>query len=405
MSLKLFVSDLHIGDGSASDDFAYDHEFSKLLEDVDEADENAELIIIGDGFEILESEAVRQLGLTNFSTLCDSLDGDVIEMIFDKHQIFFDALLKFAKHHKIIYIVGNHDYYILVNDKLRRALLEKLASPNLEIVPHFYDEEFGIFAQHGNQYDVANSFAYMREGYLIPPIGDYITRYTMKYFEPVLRSMDLPEDVIRDYDNVRPLSYAMDWLKYITYIYKLPVDLMKEWRKSFFMAFRSEEARSWSRVRFPHSYWLSDFFTQRAGWFEFGRKIAKFIDDIFKFKETNYLKMRAEKILNAETNPEWKLTLKNVAGYSKKPPDIDYSRLKMVFFGHNHMPDFYIIPTLSGSKYYANTGTWRPLVERSVGKYGQITFHKKIEMNYILVRKDNDEFVIETRLISKTRIN
>ncbi len=405
MSLKLFVSDLHVGDGSASDDFSYDHEFSKLLEDVDEADENAELIIVGDGLEILESEAVKQFGLTDFSTLCDSLDGNVIEMIFNKHRVFFDALVKFAKHHKIIYVVGNHDYYILVNDKLRKALLERIVFPNLEIVPHFYDEEFGIFAQHGNQYDVVNSFVCTKNRHLIPPIGDYITRYTMKYFEPVLRSINLPEDVIRDYDNIRPLSYTMDWLKYVTYIYKLPVDLVKEWQRIFFRAFQSDEARMWSRVKFPRSYWLSDFFTQRVGWFEFGRKIAKFVDDIFRFKRTNYLKMRAEKILNAEINSEWEISSKDVAGYSKKPLDMDYSHLKMVLFGHNHMPDFYIIPTPSGSKYYANTGTWRPLVERSVGKYGQITFHKKIEMNYVLVRKNNDEFTIETRLISRTRIN
>ncbi len=405
MSLKLFVSDLHVGDGSASDDFAYDREFYKLLEDVDEADRNAELVIIGDGFEILESDAVKQMGLINFFDLCNSLDGDVIEMIFNKHKLFFNALMNFSKHHKIVYVVGNHDYYILVNDKLKEALLEKIGSPNFKIVPHFYDEEFGIFAQHGNQYDVANSFAYMQDGHLVPPIGDYITRYTMKYFEPILRSTKLPEEVVRDYDNVRPVSYAVDWLKYVTYIYKLPVDLMKEWRRSFFMAFRSEEARAWTRVKFPHSYWLSDFFTQKAGWFEFGRRITKLVDDIFRFKETNYLKMRAEKILNSETNPDWKLTSKNVAGYSKEPPDIDYSRLKMVFFGHNHMPDFHIIPTPSGSKYYANTGTWRPLVERSVGKYGQVTFHKKIEMNYILVKKDRDDFVVETRLISRTRIN
>ncbi len=403
--LKLFVSDLHVGDGSASDDFAYDLEFSKLLNDIDDAGKkNVELVILGDGLEILESEMVRNLDLVDFSTLCNSVDGDVIEMISNKHKFFFNALSKFAKKHKITYVVGNHDYYILSSKKLRDALIEKIDSKKFEITPHFYDEEMGIFAQHGNQYDVTNSFAYTADGHLIPPIGDYITRRTMVKFEPLLKSVNLPEEVARDYDNVRPLSHTMDWLKYVTSIYKLPVDLIDEWKKSFSAAFRSEEAKSWIHVKFPRTYWLSDFFTQKSGWFDFGRRIVKFMDMLFKVEDTNYLKREAEKILNAYWNPEWKLKLKDVAGYSEEVPNLDYSCLKMVLFGHNHMPGFYTIPTPGGLRYYANTGTWRPLVEKSRGKYGQIAFHKKIEMNYIVVEENDDELVVETKLISRIRI-
>ncbi len=403
--LKLFLSDLHVGDGTASDDFSFDKDFSLLLKRIDEDDPEAELIILGDGLEILESELVRELGIVDFSTVCNSLDGEVIEAIYRKHKLFFSSLRTFAKKHKVIYVVGNHDYYLVPNAKVREKFIEKIDSAKFEIVPYYYDEERGIFAQHGNQYDVTNSFVFAGEKKLIPPIGDYITRRVMNEFEPFLRSLRLPEDVVRDYDNIRPLSHAVDWLKYITYLYKLPVDLTSAWKKSFSKAFQSEEARSWIKIRFPHTYWMSDFFTQKSAWFDFGRKIVKFIDMLFKIEDTNYLKRRAEKMLNAQWNPQWELSKQDVAGYSDEVPELDYSNLKLILFGHNHQPGFYVIPTPDGTRYYANTGTWRPLVERSKNKFGGITFHKKIELNYVIVRDEKDGMIVETQLTSKIEIS
>ncbi len=392
-----------MGDGTASDDFSFDEEFACVLDSV-EKDEEAELVILGDGLEILESEFVRSLGTIGFAEVCAALNGDVIEAIVEKHRRFFESLKKFAKHHRVTYVVGNHDYYLIPNAELRERFLYEIHSENFKIVPHFYDADRGIFAQHGNQYDVTNSFFYVKDKKLVPPIGDYITRQVMNEFEPFLRSLDLPEEVVRDYDNVRPLSHAIDWLKYITYVYKLPVDLTLAWKRSFSKVFQSEEAKNWLKVRFPHTYWLSDFFTQRSGWFDFGRKIVKFIDMIFKVEDTNYLKRKAEKILNAKWNPEWKLSKKDVAGYSESPPEVDYANLRMVLFGHNHLPGFYIIPTPEKPRYYANTGTWRPLVEKSSSKFAGVVFHKKVEMNYVVLKDDGKDFIVETRLTNRVRI-
>ncbi len=401
--LRIFLSDLHVGDGTASDDFSFDKEFARVLDSV-EKDEEAELVILGDGLEILESEFVRSLGLVSFEEVCAKLNADVIEAIVEKHRLFFESLKKFARYHPVTYVVGNHDYYLIPNAELRERFLYEINSEKFKIVPHFYDEQRGIFAQHGNQYDVTNSFFYVKDKKLVPPIGDYITRQVMKEFEPFLRSLDLPEEVVRDYDNVRPISHAIDWLKYVTYIYKLPVDLSIAWKKSFSKVFQSEEAKNWLKIRFPYTYWLSDFFTQRSGWFDFGRKIVKFMDMVFRVENTNYLKKKAEKILNAKWNSQWKLSKKDVAGYSDIPPELDYSNLKMVLFGHNHLPGFYIIPTPEKPRYYANTGTWRPLVEKSSSKFGGIVFHKKVEMNYVILRDNGGELTVETKLTNRVKI-
>ena len=50
----IFISDLHIGDGSGKDDFNQDELFENSFDDWKHL-ENPELVIVGDGFEILES--------------------------------------------------------------------------------------------------------------------------------------------------------------------------------------------------------------------------------------------------------------------------------------------------------------------------------------------------------------
>ncbi len=405
MGLKLFLSDLHIGDGSANDDFVYDIELMKLLNQLKDADDHFEIILIGDGLEFLESDAVRKMGLMHFSDVCNSMGEDVLIPIIEKHRSLFDFIRRIAKTNKIHYVIGNHDYYLIANEALRNSLINFMDSKNFEIISHFYDEENGIFAQHGSQYDLMYAFTISKSGKIIPPLGDYVTRYTMESFEPILRSANLPVEVVRDYDNIRPTMHAVNWLEYINTIYKVPVDLVGEWIRSFLMAFKTNEFEGWIHSRFPHAYWLGEMFFRSPGLFEIGRKISNFAEQIQRFRNTNYLKSKAEKLLNAYHMPDWKLGMKDIVGYSEKVPEIDYSKLKMILFGHNHLPGFYIIPTPMGTKYYVNTGTWRPLVEKSLGKWGQIIFHKKIELNYAIIKNDGGDMNLETHLVNRVMLN
>jgi UDP-2,3-diacylglucosamine pyrophosphatase LpxH len=405
MALKLFLSDLHIGDGSSNDDFVYDRELIRLFNQLKDVDENYEIVLIGDGLEILESDAVRKIGLVNFSQICESIRKDVLTLIIDRHRVLFEFIRDLARTHKIHYVVGNHDYYFIVNDELKNFMLDFMNSKNFEITSHFYDEENGIFAQHGSQHDLMYAFTKTKDDHLIPPLGDYVTRYTMGSFEPMLRSANLPIDVARDYDNIRPTMDAIDWLEYINAIYKVPIDLVGEWIRSFLKAFKTNEFEGWIHSRFPRTYWMGEIVFRSPTFFQIGRRLTTLVDDFQKFRNTNYLKSKAEKLLNAYHVPEWKLSMKDVVGYSDRVPDIDYSKLKVVLFGHNHLPGFYVIPTPAGPRYYVNTGTWRPLVEKTRGKWGQIIFHKKIELNYALINTDGNDSVIETHLVSRVVLN
>lgn len=405
MGIKLFLSDLHIGDGAANDDFAYDKELIRLLSQMKDADQNYELIIIGDGLEILEGEVVRKIGLVNFYDVCNLVDGNAVESIIEKHRTVFEFLRDLAKTNKIRYIVGNHDYYLLTSESLKNSLMNFINSKKFEIIPYLYDEDNGIFAQHGSQHDLMYSFTKDKSGDLIPPLGDYITRYTMMSFEPMLKSVQLPTEIVRDYDNIRPTMDAIDWLEYINLVYKVPVDLVGEWIKSFLKIFNTQEFDKWIRARFPRTYGFGEFFFRNSIFFQIGRKLTGWGDEVQKFRGANYLRTKAEKILNAYHIPQWKLTEKDIAGYSKVLPDIDYSKLKLIVFGHNHLPGFYVIPTPKGPKYYINTGTWRPLVEKSRGKWGQIIFHKKTELNYAVIETSGKDISAETHLVSRVTLN
>ncbi|BBJ28578.1 metallophosphoesterase [Athalassotoga saccharophila] len=401
MGLRLFLSDLHIGDGTANDDFVYDRELIRLLNQMKDIDENYEIVFVGDVLEILEGDSVRKIGLVNFNKVCASLNEDAIGSIIEKHKILFEFLRSLVRTNKIYYIIGNHDYYLLFNQRLMNSLIDFMNSKNFIVTSYFYDEEDGILSQHGSQYDFIYSFSKDKENVLIPPLGDYITRYTMINFEPILHSVYLPVETVRDYDNIRPTMDVVDWLEYINMIYKIPVDLVGEWLRSFLKIFQTSEFNKWIRVKFPHTYPIGDFFFKNPIFFQIGRKITTLGDEIQKFRGVNYLKSKAEKILNAYHMPEWRLKEKDFLGYSDKMPDINYERLKIVVFGHNHLPGFYVIPTPKGPKYYINTGTWRPLVEKSRGKWGQRIFHKKVELNYAIISKDKNLLSAETHLVSR----
>jgi len=172
----IFISDLHIGDGSSKDDFSHDMLFSSFINEWNDL-ENPELVIVGDGFEILESEMVRHAGLRPFWEIVHSLDGELIKLIEHVHPKVFEALSKFKG--KIKYVIGNHDYYILKNKNLQENLKERIE--NLEIVPYYYDEQTHILAVHGNQFDAINRFLEV-DGEIIPPLGDFISRYMIDKF-------------------------------------------------------------------------------------------------------------------------------------------------------------------------------------------------------------------------------
>ena len=123
--MKLFVSDLHLGDGTRADDFHRDDEFLKFLDFA--AREAEELIIVGD--------------------LMDLWQSDLNRIIFE-HTDVVSALIALRSEIRVTYIVGNHDYIPFA----------RFAGKGVGIEIEYHDDQYGIYAEHGNRYDIFNRY-------------------------------------------------------------------------------------------------------------------------------------------------------------------------------------------------------------------------------------------------------
>jgi len=122
---KVFVSDLHLGDGSRADDFHLKDEFLKFLDIIESL--NYQLVVVGDLFELWQSD---------------------LDKVAFYHSEVIERLLLLAKKEKLIYLIGNHDHVPFVK-YIHSAWPVKL---------EFKDDLMGIWAEHANQYDIFNRY-------------------------------------------------------------------------------------------------------------------------------------------------------------------------------------------------------------------------------------------------------
>jgi UDP-2,3-diacylglucosamine pyrophosphatase LpxH len=115
--MKVFISDIHLGDGSKADDFNRDEAFIDFLKWTD--NKAAEIIILGDLYELWQARLTK--------------------IMWHHHEVMIELE---KRHHKITYVFGNHDYL-----------------PFSRLQPETYISKDGmIVAKHGHQYDKYNRF-------------------------------------------------------------------------------------------------------------------------------------------------------------------------------------------------------------------------------------------------------
>lgn len=123
--MKIFVSDLHMGDGSRTDDFHRDKEFLFFLDFVEEGQH--ELIIVGDLFELWQADFDR--------------------VIF-QHSDVINRILSLKDKLKVTYVVGNHDYIPFA----------KFVDYDIGVCLRYRDSGNNLVAEHGHQYDIFNRY-------------------------------------------------------------------------------------------------------------------------------------------------------------------------------------------------------------------------------------------------------
>ncbi len=141
--MKIFISDLHLGDGSRTDDFHRDKEFLEFLEFVQS--QARELIILGDFFELWQAD---------------------LDRVLFQHSKIVNKLLALGQKIKITYVIGNHDYIPFV----------KFVDSGVGICLEYRDQEAGIVAEHSHRYDMFNRYRNPSRS-IKWPLGKYFTLF------------------------------------------------------------------------------------------------------------------------------------------------------------------------------------------------------------------------------------
>jgi len=122
-----FISDTHLADGSGADPFRYPRQLLDLLARI-ESDPHAQLVLLGDFFELWAASLERVL----------TFHAPIVRMV---GQI--------AATRPVTYVVGNHDclpWYYYVGQ----------SAGNIRVVERFTNRRGNLVALHGHQYDPFN---------------------------------------------------------------------------------------------------------------------------------------------------------------------------------------------------------------------------------------------------------
>lgn len=219
--MKIFLSDLHLGDGKERDDFQYHREFDELVMSLSEEFPKIEMVLLGDIFDLIRTKKYYELEEEPFTEdKLIAVKRIVMAEILENHAPFFETLRRFVAQpdRQLRYVVGNHDFGTMIDNHLLELIQERYG---LDFVPeHYYrDEYLGIWAEHGHRYDVVNN-TFAEDGGPIPYcLGDQVViEIVNKFFDKVKEKqdqLDIDPEIINDLDNVRPQTAFPIWLSSI----------------------------------------------------------------------------------------------------------------------------------------------------------------------------------------------
>ncbi len=399
---KVYISDLHIGDGKGKDDFAFDLELTDFLNQLINFDCD-ELVIVGDGLELINSSFAMSLELSPYVPDEKELKEDLIDSIVYKHPDVFMAFREFSKRGRIVYVIGNHDYYFLFSERLRKRLVEILGGADrVKVLPHYFDPEMKILAIHGNQFDAVNRLSINpRNKRILVPFSEYMSRYMFRYFDSHLMNADVPDHILKDYHNVSPILDVFQWFQYIRELYDLKLNLLELWSESFVRMLKTDFSKAWLRANYPYLRVFTGLFVNRFGGMKLGERIVRLIMDLRTVRRTDYLFKSAKKFLGAFRDNGFKSIMDSryFVG-SHGLPEVIPTEISGCVMGHNHKNTLRVVHVDGEKKFYANSGTWKPVVEVIDGS-NRNAFEKRIELSYVIVEKERNGFHIEARQVKK----
>jgi UDP-2,3-diacylglucosamine pyrophosphatase LpxH len=116
----------------------------------------------------------------------------------------------------------------------------------------------------------------------------------------------------------------------------------------------------------------------KVGGVKFGEILVRLTMNVRKFKNTDYLLRKANKILSGSINVN-----NHIVGYESEK---EIGNIDGIVMGHIHRNNFKIFNIENKPKFYINCGSWKPVVE----KLKKNVFQRKNELFYSLLTFDGN---------------
>lgn len=387
--MKIFISDLHLGCGDARDDFLFigngateeafkskvkrQHAMTKMhrlfekfihfvLQEAKTANCQPELILLGDIFDLLQVEPVE----------AKFRHPSRLHRIFKAHQPVFNSLNHFTQNGGLLtYVIGNHDHE-LVDRRLFKILVKFLPMINLhdgqKPLTAYINEEWGIYAEHGNQLDPLNSFTEFPDPDELP-LGSIIVIKLVNPFEPLYPLLD----------NIQGTAETLWYAAYC-----LPGLLTPELQRQI-----TEYQNEHKGITATFINHLLNILTGK-GLLKINGRYHPLINEAIKtaekllktIKKTNFAQRQNElRILTDAMQENLLARAERILHHPRKAKMLAKIPIPLNFLllGHTHQP--LILRTESGI--YANCGCWRP---RAVARYRQV-FRIRQTLNFVQVTR------------------
>jgi UDP-2,3-diacylglucosamine pyrophosphatase LpxH len=213
---------------------------------------------------------------------------------------------------------------------------------------------------------------------------------------------ELPEQAVRDYQNIHPTLDVFQWFDFIRRVYDVDSDLQDEWARQFLLMLKSDAAQRWIDANWPMLKVIEKLFINKHGGMKLGSLMVRMVMAFRKLKKTDNLYKQGRRLLGAEGKKGFRKAMNNefFLMYGDKAPAIVPGELKGVIMGHNHRHVLRMISSNGEEKFYANTGTWKPVVEM-IDDDPRNGFARRVELGYITIEIVSNEFLVESKHIKK----
>ena len=394
--MLVFISDLHISDGSVANFNLPARAFTGVFEDLAQHAKKADakklqFVLLGDVFDLIETQHWLGVPADDHpwgATPSEEAALEGLRKVIRHNQGIFDLFQGGLKRHfpdiaevTVTYVPGNHDRPVNLYPSLRQEAITALGldhpNPDEPFLWHFYDVEHRTFARHGHEYDAWNYTGgrdLEPDAHLGTPIGDVLTSLLVVKLLPAvaeaLQHLLTPEEISQITENlgemfdVRPMDALIAYLANHVSSMDDP-----QVRSAIDLAIR-RTAEEFAQVDFVRR-WL-------RGPLTFQRFIIKAL--LFVLAHSSVMTLgkyrRLVKWL-ASFNPSSatdKYTEPALRALRRLRQREASRGVRYILYGHTHAPRQVPLSAPAGGVgeqcFYLNTGTWRPAYDETADESG-----------------------------------